>query len=696
MPVQVTADKLTNFPDELKQLPRWVVWKMETRDGKQTKILYSPVTHRRASSTDPATWARYGTAVTAAPTHGYAGVGCVIADPYVAVDLDKCRDAANGVAEPWAEAMIQDLNSYTELSPSGRGFHIWLRGKVPADGNRKGRVEMYDNARYFTVTGEHVEGTPLTIEARDLTALHARMMAGKLEAGTAAPAPMANAVPTQRPSRDDLVACWQNYFPSQSEADFALCVLLAGETGGDPARIDAAFRATALFRPKWDEKHGAKTYGTGTIERAIEHWHNKGGLCTIVEDEPAAAPLVPVYPAHVIDGDYIGDLTHILTDGTAIPPPFVRENVKAILGATIDGRVGFPGHDDLHTRLYAVNVSLHPRTGKFQAWKRTGEFPTGLLVNLLTHCGVAVVDGGRFGSGEYMTSALSALEKDRSPSHVLARFDEMVEPFEKAKATGSTLESKLLQLYERNSISSGSFKNGEYEVKDTHLSLCGDFVRDTFLTTFEGRGSGGSGFLARCTLALADKIYHAGDWVPTDKIAADKVVTNITLAADTFRSLGQRFIPEESRAARDLRYDFFEHLRAKEDPRYTPELEAHFKRDLLMRTLFSGDTRIDAVHVQKSIVWTLHQLELRNELWPVDAGGPVERAEQRIVKVLGAKGTLSLTRLIDFCNVKRGGSGGFEAFNRALRALTQSQVLRVVAKSQRGSPIYALEGGLVA
>jgi hypothetical protein len=51
--------------------------------------------------------------------------------------------------------------------------------------------------------------------------------------------------------------------------------------------------------------------------------------------------------------------------------------------------------------------------------------------------------------------------------------------------------------------------------------------------------------------------------------------------------------------------------------------------------------------------------------------------------------------LIDFCHVRRPGSGGFEAFNRALKSLTLGQVIRMIGKSQRGAPIYALEGGLV-
>jgi putative DNA primase/helicase len=685
---QAITDRLANVPAALRSLPRWVCWKYETRGGKATKVLYNPITHKRASSTDQSTWADYTTAVDASSTHGYAGLGCVIAAPYAAVDLDKCRDATSGEVEPWAAFVIAELGSYTELSPSGRGFHIWISGSIPHGGNRRGRVEMYDSARYFTVTGDHVAETPLTIEARDLTALHARMMANTLEVIPPEPCKVIPFERRDKPSRDDLLAGHWEGHESQSNADFALCVMLAEDFGGDAYKINEVFCTSGLYREKWNEKHGAKTYGERTIDKALEFWRGKGAICTIDDGPEAPAPTIPIYPAEALDGDYIGELTRILTDGTSIPPQFVRENMKCILGAVIDGRAGFPNQPDLHTRHYTINVSLHPRTGKGESWKRTGDSPNGLLNGMLSRGGVRIIDGGLFGSGEYMTKILSAAEHDRSPSHVLARFDEMVEVFEKAKATGSTLESKLLQLYERNAVASGSFKNGEHQVANTHLSLTGDFTRDNFQRTFEGRGSGGSGFLARCTLSFADKVLHAGDWEPTNYVAATNVLTALDCCTDTVTHLPDRLVPKELEEARELRWEFFQHLR-NGDARYTPELEAHFKRDLLMRVLFSKDTQIDAARTRQSIAWAMHQLDVRNELWPEDAGGPIERMERCIVKAL-VRGSLTITRLRDFCNVNRPGSGGHEVFNRALRALTLSRGVEVVGKSQRGTPVYAM------
>jgi hypothetical protein len=136
-----------------------------------------------------------------------------------------------------------------------------------------------------------------------------------------------------------------------------------------PESRSACFSSSPT-RPKWDEKHRAKTYGDTTIGNAVARWGENTALC-IVEEEPAPATSLPLYPPEAVDGDYIGELTHILTDGTAIPPQLVRENAKCILGSLVDGYVGFPGHEDIHLRHYTLNVSTHPLVGKGESWKRT-------------------------------------------------------------------------------------------------------------------------------------------------------------------------------------------------------------------------------------------------------------------------------------------------------------------------------------
>jgi len=146
----------TAIPAELKDRAQWVVWRAENG----TKIPYDAKTGRHAKSNDPATWADFRTALDASAA--YSGVGYVFAadDPYTGIDLDDCIEG-EAVAS-WAEQIVLDLASYSEVSPSRKGIKIWVKGSIPSAVKTK-RIEIYDRGRYFTMTGWHVEGTPETI-----------------------------------------------------------------------------------------------------------------------------------------------------------------------------------------------------------------------------------------------------------------------------------------------------------------------------------------------------------------------------------------------------------------------------------------------------------------------------------------------------------------------------------------------------
>jgi primase-polymerase (primpol)-like protein len=152
----------------IRDVRRWVCWCLEERGGELTKVPYGPRTGRRADSTAPETWASYEEAVNAYRNHGYAGIGLVFTpeDDLCGVDLDKCLNPETGEIEGWAQEIIEELDSYTEISPSGTGVHILLRGELPAGRNRRERFEVYDRGRYFTVTGTHLPGSPQSIESR--------------------------------------------------------------------------------------------------------------------------------------------------------------------------------------------------------------------------------------------------------------------------------------------------------------------------------------------------------------------------------------------------------------------------------------------------------------------------------------------------------------------------------------------------
>ena len=265
---------------------------MKPGASKATKIPYSARTGVPASTTDPLTWATFNEAVAAKTANdAYAGIGFVFTagDPYVGIDLDNCIDAVSGELTAEAKGIVTAIDSYTERTPSGNGLHIIARGTLPAGGRKKGAVEMYDAARYFTMTGDSWPETNCVIENRtaELCELHQRVFGHSKPSRSAAPA--VSPAPGASDQTDDQVLAairasssastfeslfagdWPRLgYPSQSEADLALAGILAIYTGGDEVQIDRLFRASGLYRDKWDEQRGEKTYGEKTIAKALE------------------------------------------------------------------------------------------------------------------------------------------------------------------------------------------------------------------------------------------------------------------------------------------------------------------------------------------------------------------------------------------------------------------------------------------
>ncbi len=152
----VSSPIVENIPDEIRSYAHWVVYRLEERDGKTTKVPYIAGGVGRASSTDSRTWRTFEEAVQALKADRYDGVGFVFSsgDPYVGIDLDDCRDPETGKVAEWAQKIISTVKEgYAEVSPSRTGMHVIVEGTVRGGGMRKGKLEMYSRDRFFTLTG---------------------------------------------------------------------------------------------------------------------------------------------------------------------------------------------------------------------------------------------------------------------------------------------------------------------------------------------------------------------------------------------------------------------------------------------------------------------------------------------------------------------------------------------------------------
>lgn len=282
----------SNIPDELKQLKNWCVWKFQERNGKKTKIPFNAETGEFAKSNDKSTWSNYETAVNA---EGVDGIGFFFEPPYLGIDIDDIDDDLHRYQHgDKLDNIVNEFNeafkSYTEVSPSGNGLHIIVKGKIPGSRRRKGNIEMYDSGRFFTMTGKRIgKYTDVTETSErvfktiydkylpDNTVKYPTQNNYQQNIHNLSEIDVINEIYKSKQSKlfDDLMrGTYEPYYNSHSEADMALANILAFWCAKDYTQMDSIFRQSNLYRDKWDEKRKNSTYGEQTLFKAINEANN--------------------------------------------------------------------------------------------------------------------------------------------------------------------------------------------------------------------------------------------------------------------------------------------------------------------------------------------------------------------------------------------------------------------------------------
>ena len=296
-----TAADLARIPTELTALRQWVLWRGADRVNQQTgevklnKIPLCPQTLHNADTTDPLTWGTFEQCVAALPcaleeweqeagaAYRGGGIGFVLTseDPYVGIDLDSCVDLGNGtLSRPGHRSTLSNSPATPKSPRVARGCISSPRAPCPRVDARRVRSRCIDYARFFTMTGWHVAGTPTTIEDRAAGASDvpcgylwdAQGLRRTLYRQAWSPWTIPRSSPRRRRRRmanalQPSSRGWEGY-SSQSEADMSLCVRLAFWSQS-PEQIERLFRQSGLMRHKWDEKRGVQTYGARTIAEAL-------------------------------------------------------------------------------------------------------------------------------------------------------------------------------------------------------------------------------------------------------------------------------------------------------------------------------------------------------------------------------------------------------------------------------------------
>ncbi len=582
------------------------------------------------------------------------GIGFVFtdSDPYTGIDIDNCRNPETGQIAEWAWEIIRGLNSYTEVSPSETGVHIIIRGKLPAGkGNQAshhgGKVEMFSRARYFTFTGVHVDGTPTEIFDRqtELLALHTQLFASRNT-----PSAEKYSVPSSPllASDDELItkACqaqngskfdrlwngqWEGDYPSQSEADLALCCLLAFWTRKDRARIDGLFRRSGMMRKKWLRED----YREDTMAKAIamtgDTW-DPGQLARPNGSEArggsvAAAPHVPVDPEwpkqlqpEALCG-LVGELVETLDPHTEADPAALLAQFLIAFGNVI-GRVPYftAGADRHFPNEFGVLVGASSKGRKGSSWS-TIEHVLGMAdadwLNACVQTGLSSgegliwavrdqIDGTepiRAGKEKRVTEYRTVI-KDHgvSDKRLMVVEPEFASPLRVSERDGNTLSPVIRQSWDTGRLRVLT-KNSPARATGAHISIIGHVTKDELLKYLTDTEAG-NGFANRFLWVAVrrSKLLPDGGRLHTVNFAP--LIRRLTDAVGFARTAGTMNRDEEAGELWNEVYGQLTRDRVGLYGAVTSRAEAHTLRLSCLYALLDRSTEVRVPHLAAALeVW---------------------------------------------------------------------------------------------
>jgi len=280
----------------MKQFNNWVAWGIK---GKSLKCPYNPAGSKAipAKADDPKTWGSYEQAVKRVETGRAQGIGFELGDsPYMGIDLDTVRNPETGEVADYAQEIIDTLSSYTEISPSGYGFHIIVKADITLDRNKaklppndiarfdengkqkSPEIEIYTTKRYFTMTGECVGAKEISVDSAGTQAVYDKYL--KPATQITAPPVMVMRESAKTPNdwlqlglaKDKkLYSLYNGARPNGNESsdDLALISKLAYWLNGDEDTILEAFLESPYYTGK-SAKHEKKCEREDYLPRTIE------------------------------------------------------------------------------------------------------------------------------------------------------------------------------------------------------------------------------------------------------------------------------------------------------------------------------------------------------------------------------------------------------------------------------------------
>lgn len=681
-----------NIPSELTTVPNWVVWKYETRDGKDTKVPYNAHDGSNAKVNDSKTWASFEIANHQADpfTASYDGVGFMLhGTELVGIDFDGVIHY--GKIEPFVLDILKHLgNPYAEITPSGEGVRAFVYADLPKGKRRftRGKPEKYgaeiysgkEGGRYLTVTGHRIQGSGSTIPKLDNIAAAYFMVSQILN--------------------EKLKSLWMGdlseYDGDQSRADMALLGILRDLTDGDRKQMESLFSLSRLgARSKWTERKDYRDRSIDAVLKPTKAQRVPAVIAEAFDDEPEIIieeePLPP-FP------ELTGSLAE-LSRALAPDLPYCHKFMVGVtlLGAILSGHVNIQDSPHVEPRFYTIMVDdkgAGKGGSKNEMYRALEPLVTGELNTIHSiNSGPALV-----------------LELAQHPRTMLYA-DELDKLFEVAKTggkSGNSLFGELLTLYDGhetgnnaksnlqlpNKIQQAVCKSGDSKivVKGAQLSILGGTQPDVFQQMWRGSKSSSNGLQSRFMLVSSGNKFVPEPQRPSDMQEVDRLTGLVTEQVLPYLNADEPLTIHLPNDLGDRQRSWWPAVQTQY-PKASARTPAMVTRILIILAVTNGVQTITPELMEQALAWGEYEAQLAERFMPSDSLTWTQAFEDLIIGAFRKHGKLGLSQnqVRRYVNPEKHKLlGGHGPYMTAWKNLVNVGVLAIDRTNNRSFAIYRL------